>query len=90
MNKLILGTKNSHKYFPEFMIRSFYGKNSVNYLDAKSGKIIKGPNSNNFNVKVGWYSDENEEILNKEAEQKLQQLSIVLNKKAKRRDKKVF
>ena len=87
MNKLILGTKNSHKYFPEFMIRSFYGKNSVNYLDAKSGKIIKGPNSNNFNVKVGWYSDENEEILNKEAEQKLQQLSIVLNKKAKRRDR---
>ena len=68
------------------MIRAFYGKKTVNYLDAKSGKIIKGPNSNNFKAMVGWYSDENEEILNKEAEQKLQQLSIVLNKKVKRRD----
>lgn len=40
------------------MIRSFYGKKTVNYLDAKSGKIIKGPNSNKFNAMVGWYSDE--------------------------------
>lgn len=87
MDTLNLGTKNSHKYFPEFMVRSFYGKNAVSYLDAKSGKIIKGPNSNKFNTRVGWYSDKNEEILNKEAEQKLQQLSIVLNKKAKRRDR---
>lgn len=40
------------------MIRSFYGKKTVNYLDAKSGKIKKGPNSNKFNAMVGWYSDE--------------------------------
>lgn len=86
MDTLNLGTKNSHKYFPEFMIRAFYGKKTVNYLDAKSGQTIMGPKSNNFNARIGWYSDENEEILNKEAEQKLQQLSFVLNKKAKRKN----
>ena len=69
------------------MVRAFYKRKTVNYLDARIGQIIAGPNGNKFNAKVGWYSDENEEILNKEAEQKLQQLSIVLNKKAKRRDR---
>jgi hypothetical protein len=87
MNTINFGTKNSHKYFPEFMIRAFYGKKTVNYLDAKSGQTIMGPKSNNFNARIGWYSDVNEEILNKEAEQQFQQLSIVLNKKAKRKNR---
>ncbi len=87
MDTLILDTKNSHKYFPEFMIRAFYGKKPVNYLDAKSGQVIQGPRSNDFNAEIGWYSDENEEILNKEAEQQFQQLSVAINKMAKSSDR---
>lgn len=75
-----LGSQNNHRYFPEFMIRAFYGKKPVEYLNAKNGQIIQGQKSKNYNTMLGWYSDENEAAINKEAEQQFQQLSATINK----------
>ena len=35
------------------MVRAFYKKKTVNYLDARIGQIIAGPNGNKFNARVG-------------------------------------
>ncbi len=83
MGSEIIGTKNNHKYFPEFVARSFYGKKPIKYLDASTGEIITVQNSNDFNAEFGYYTDENENLLNKEAEQKFQQLSRQVAKIAK-------
>lgn len=83
MNSEIIGTKNNHKYFPEFMARSFYGKKPIKYLNASTGEIIIIPESNDFNAEFGYYTDENENLLNKEAEQRFQQLSRQIAKMAK-------
>lgn len=83
MRVKILGSKNSHKYFPEFIIRAFYGKKTVAFLNAKTGQIDTVVKSDSYNTQLGWYTDENEETLNKEAEQKFQQLSYKINKMAR-------
>lgn len=88
MNAKTYGTKNNHKYFPEFIIKSFYGKDKVEFLDAKTCTIMSAKNSKIFNVERGWYSDENEKILNRDAEQEFQKLSSKINKATKSGDYK--
>lgn len=83
MEAKILGSKNSHKYFPEFMIKAFYGKKPIAFLNAKTGRIDTVNKSGDYNAQLGWYTDKNEEILNEEAEQKFQQLSREINKMAR-------
>ena len=87
MEARILGSKNSHKYFPEFMIRAFYGKKPIAFLNAKTGRIGTVGRSNDYNAQLGWYTNKNEEILNEEAEQKFQQLSREINKMARSGDR---
>lgn len=83
MESKILGSKDSHKYFPNFVIKAFYGSGSVEYLNARTGKISRCENSKQFNVKKGFYTDENEDILNEEAEQKFKSLSQLATKLAR-------
>lgn len=83
MNVKKLGSQNNHKYFPEFIIKSFYGKKPVSFLNAKNGKVIQGPYSKDYNTATGWYSDDNEVAMNKDAEQQFQQISVVINKMAR-------
>lgn len=52
-------------------------------INASTGEIITVQNSNDFNAEFGYYTDENESLLNKEAEQKFQQLSRQVAKIAK-------
>ena len=49
----MMGTIRSHKYFPEFIIRSFYGNGVVNYLNVEKCKIISVENSKKYNVEKG-------------------------------------